>query len=510
MRKALYTLALICVAASYTQAQHINSDVDIEYYYKCHKGHYIKADGGVMRNGHQIYNYNKEYWAAKFGIGYQYFITPHIGLGIGAGYHKLQIDSLPVGNMNYNIDDAIDMMGNQYQQRVFFSNFGENTDIYKLSMPIGVYFQGSLSLRWKIMAGIGGILSTTNKAGYHTYGSIETQAYYESKDLLLTEEDVKGYPNIMKTSQSQDGEYKHLNSLSAFGELSLLFAINPLIDLYIGGRIEYLSSTTAQKDGTPIYDTDSHSQDGYANMKYNGLLNTAEVEMEKMMPSLMAGVRFRFGEMPDIQKGGLNQTRHIKRTQEFQMERQHRFDRKNRKYDNQENDEQKVDSVELAMEERRRREIQRLEMERRQREKDSLEAIAQNAPDPELDKISENIYAEIDQLLKNLEESISWGFNESDLSDNSSQKKGIDRLCQIMKEHPEIIITVTGHTCNIGTVEQNKKVGLRRAESFKAILTSRGVPEGQIKCVTKWFSEPLVPNTSEANRAKNRRIEIKR
>ncbi|MBO7462063.1 MAG: OmpA family protein, partial [Bacteroidales bacterium] len=71
-------------------------------------------------------------------------------------------------------------------------------------------------------------------------------------------------------------------------------------------------------------------------------------------------------------------------------------------------------------------------------------------------------------------------------------------------------IICIGHTCDIGTEEQNKAVGLKRAEAFAQELIDRGVDRSRIECDTRWFKEPLVPNTSEKNREINRRVEVKR
>jgi outer membrane protein OmpA-like peptidoglycan-associated protein len=79
-----------------------------------------------------------------------------------------------------------------------------------------------------------------------------------------------------------------------------------------------------------------------------------------------------------------------------------------------------------------------------------------------------------------------------------------------MINFPSINIICIGHTCDIGTMEQNKAVGLKRAQAFAQELIDRGVSPDRIECQSKWFSEPLVPNTSEKNREINRRVEIKR
>jgi outer membrane protein OmpA-like peptidoglycan-associated protein len=79
-----------------------------------------------------------------------------------------------------------------------------------------------------------------------------------------------------------------------------------------------------------------------------------------------------------------------------------------------------------------------------------------------------------------------------------------------MINFPSINIICIGHTCDIGTMEQNKAVGLKRAQAFAQELIDRGVSPDRIECQSKWFLEPLVPNTSEKNREINRRVEIKR
>ena len=76
----------------------------------------------------------------------------------------------------------------------------------------------------------------------------------------------------------------------------------------------------------------------------------------------------------------------------------------------------------------------------------------------------------------------------------------------------EVIIAV-GHTDSIGSVAYNQKLSVRRAESVKAYLVSKGVEANRIYTEGKGKSQPVAPNTvngkdSPAGRAKNRRVEI--
>jgi outer membrane protein OmpA-like peptidoglycan-associated protein len=77
-----------------------------------------------------------------------------------------------------------------------------------------------------------------------------------------------------------------------------------------------------------------------------------------------------------------------------------------------------------------------------------------------------------------------------------------------MKENPDMKFLVVGHTCNLGSLQVNRTVGQQRANSLRDELLKRDVPASQLSTESRWYKEPLVPNTSEANRKRNRRVEV--
>jgi outer membrane protein OmpA-like peptidoglycan-associated protein len=79
----------------------------------------------------------------------------------------------------------------------------------------------------------------------------------------------------------------------------------------------------------------------------------------------------------------------------------------------------------------------------------------------------------------------------------------------LLKLYPNKKIIVEGHTCNLGSHEENVSVGLLRAEMVKSYLVQKGIDPRRITTVSKAEAEPLVPNTSEANRKQNRRVNIR-
>jgi outer membrane protein OmpA-like peptidoglycan-associated protein len=86
-------------------------------------------------------------------------------------------------------------------------------------------------------------------------------------------------------------------------------------------------------------------------------------------------------------------------------------------------------------------------------------------------------------------------------------KAELDKLVQTLSASKEFNIVVGGHACNLGTDAYNMKLSERRAQSVVKYLLSKGVNNAYVGSHNYGESKPAVPNTSEANRKKNRRVE---
>ena len=83
-----------------------------------------------------------------------------------------------------------------------------------------------------------------------------------------------------------------------------------------------------------------------------------------------------------------------------------------------------------------------------------------------------------------------------------------DNLKDIMDRHPEIVVTVTGYTDNVGNDVSNMNLSKRRAENIKKMLVGKGISASRINAYGRGENNPIAPNTTKEGRAKNRRIEI--
>jgi OOP family OmpA-OmpF porin len=70
-------------------------------------------------------------------------------------------------------------------------------------------------------------------------------------------------------------------------------------------------------------------------------------------------------------------------------------------------------------------------------------------------------------------------------------------------------VEIGGHTDNVGREDYNQKLSERRANEVKNQLMALGVKSIQLTAVGYGSRKPLVTNSTDANRAVNRRILFK-
>jgi outer membrane protein OmpA-like peptidoglycan-associated protein len=84
----------------------------------------------------------------------------------------------------------------------------------------------------------------------------------------------------------------------------------------------------------------------------------------------------------------------------------------------------------------------------------------------------------------------------------------LDNVVTALKSTPDRNITVEGHTDSVGTRDYNIDLSLRRADSVRQYLVSRGLPSEIVKAQGLGPDRPVASNSTPDGRANNRRVEI--
>jgi outer membrane protein OmpA-like peptidoglycan-associated protein len=83
-------------------------------------------------------------------------------------------------------------------------------------------------------------------------------------------------------------------------------------------------------------------------------------------------------------------------------------------------------------------------------------------------------------------------------------------VAAMMEDHPDWRIRIEGHTDNLGTKAGNLLLSQKRALAVSAWLVNRGVKRIRIETAGLADEHPVASNNTEADRARNRRIELVR
>lgn len=135
------------------------------------------------------------------------------------------------------------------------------------------------------------------------------------------------------------------------------------------------------------------------------------------------------------------------------------------------------------------------------------EKIKNEIPGAEVERVGEGIVVTFSE--KNPDGSkmgVYFETNKSDITANS--KLALDKLVQIFNEYPETNLLVAGHTDDVGTDAYNLALSEKRAVAVGNYLKTKSISPSRL--TVNWFgeSQPKVDNSSDANRAENRRVEF--
>jgi len=119
-------------------------------------------------------------------------------------------------------------------------------------------------------------------------------------------------------------------------------------------------------------------------------------------------------------------------------------------------------------------------------------------PEPEKPKpVAEKVTFAADVLF-DFDKAVIKPEGKSKLDDISNKVKGINL---------EVVIAI-GHADSTGSDAYNQRLSVRRAESVKAYLVSRGIEANRVYTEGKGEKQPVADNKTRDGRAKNRRVEL--
>lgn len=125
------------------------------------------------------------------------------------------------------------------------------------------------------------------------------------------------------------------------------------------------------------------------------------------------------------------------------------------------------------------------------------QAVAAVEPEPESVPVQKEVVDTFELLVQ-------FDFDKSDIK--SVYEPQFEEIAGVLKQSPEITMTIEGHTCWIGPEEYNQALSERRADAVKDEFVSRyGISADRITTVGFGEARPVADNNTLQGRRKNRR-----
>ena len=417
-------------------------------------GHYLHFNigGGLNNLSYTLQNGTQK---GQFGYtvngAYSYFFTPHFGLQTGVGIQSFNGSSI----LNVSTTSpATDTDGDAYELGTAYLDWQEKQQTLFVEIPLLAQYRFTLGQKLRLIASAGAKVSIPVNTTYKTTaGQIVTTGFYPQWNVDLSEMPQHGFGT---NANQYTGSYTLKTAYMAIADIGGLIKLSEKKDLYLGGYFNYGLNNVLTPDNQSISE-----QDG----TYNGVFVSSQVnEVLPVAFGIKVGLYLKLGKKTVIPTPA-------KSAEAIQFK----------------------EPVIVKEDAPAANENQK-------------PAIAEQAAPAAID---DKVQAE--QALESAQKtaaSYTFNFGLDSNQPLAAQKQNAQALKDILAANPDLTLYLVGHTCDLGSHELNLRIGQNRADAVKQILVKDGVPEVKMKAITKAYDEPLLPNTSEENRAKNRRVEI--
>ncbi|MCL2098766.1 MAG: OmpA family protein [Bacteroidales bacterium] len=442
----------------------------------------IYAGGGLSSLNYSVtVGEQKQGFGGLVGLGYQFFFSPNWSINTGAEF--------ALYNSKFNLNNLIireevsDIEGESFEFSSRVSSYEERQVGGFLQVPLLLQFQ--TGGKHQFYAAAGGKVGIPVIKSYKSAGaSLQNAGYYSYESYTYTTQEFLGFGTFADRGSKGDLDLKPAFFASA--ETGVKWRLSPSMSLYTGAYLDYGLNNTVNEQSSPFVDyVGNLALNSIVHATYRDSRNDLNAYAGKLRP-LAAGIKLRLAFGASGKTAGA-ETKHDSPPPYIPPPIS------------------TPPVIDTAEEEAARKAAENAEAERLAKEQERQRIAAEKAAAEKARQAEEAQYLASQQAIQ--QPIADYSLSQTALTD--VQKQELDTKIALLQQYPDMEIFIYGHTCEIGGDAINEKIGLQRAEKTKAYLVSKGIAEKRITGIaSKRDTEPLVPNTNEENRKKNRRVEV--
>ena len=500
-----------------------------------------------------------------FGLQYQFMFNHNIGIAVGAQGSTLMAST--TYNKPYTVTLTHPDNGQTYDRTIGFENWKERQNAVLLSVPVQLILRAPINESLAFQAGLGAAYDIPLSAKYKVVdGSYSVNGYFPSDNVTIEHDvDAHGFGTYR---ENYNGNFELVNALSALVDLGVVINLNEAAGLYLGlyGQYGFQNNLKEQTgDFRPVNDPEN----GYvgtlnsdrvaqtfpleAGLKVGIRFGMGKnVDWKKIKAAEEAAAAA--AEAARLEQERLEAEARAKAEAEAAAAERARLEAERAKAEAEARAKAEADSIARAHAEELARQKAATEAELAKAKNDAERAKAEaeaalakakadaeaqaaaaaaEAARLEQERLAAEARAkaEAEARARAEEEARARAKAEQKAREEAAFLAGYhdvayfetgkdmpiwaelnedswDNLKDVMDRYPDVMVTVTGHTDNVGKPANNLKLSQARADNIKTMLVMKGIAADRITAIGKGDKDPIADNKTKEGRAKNRRIEI--
>ncbi|MDR2579937.1 MAG: OmpA family protein [Fibromonadaceae bacterium] len=439
----------------------------------------VYGGGGLSTLMYNVKEGDKSHgFGVFFGLGYTYFFAPSWGLGSGL---EMAFYNANYGFKKYSQQPYMsnDYEGNEIEFHSTVNGYKEKQSVMLLQIPLMLQYQRGDNHQFYAAAGtkIGFPLTGTNKI---SADSVKNSGYREFEDYEYTTQKFMGFGKFEREKSEKKLPLQTAVLLST--EAGMKWKLNEAFRLYTGVYFDYgLNSVTKRHISDRVVEHKNQEQ-----IAFNSLID----EATPLAVGLKLKLSFNAGAGAEAEAHRKAAEEEAARLAEAAAAEEAR---------------RKAAEEEAA----RLAEAAAAEEARRKAAEEEAVRLAAKREAARLAAIEEGKASSLQAKIDSIQKQVLNDFHITQTKPNERQIPALDAIITLLQNYSELRFYLNGHTCDQGDKEVNRKVGYERAKAVRDYIIAKGIDEKRILGIgSKLYYEPLVPNTSEENRRKNRRVEF--
>jgi len=446
--------------------------------------------GGSLGKTNFIYRLdggsNKERTGYGGYLGMQYFFTYHWGISLEGEFTVFNTQSR-YSEKSFLFKGQVDNEGDAYDLKIRLKNWKENQTTHFLEIPLMAVYQHKFGKKERhgIYLGLGVKAQIPISNSFkRAEGEVRVSGYYPQWHLPLGEEglsvEIPQHGYGINANRHWGGANNLKTGVALAGKFGFLIGLSPRVDLSFGIYADYGLSNISNRKESLIGPVEGKTQQEgeYVSeyVYYNGILNSNQTNyINTMSLRTQVGLRIKIGKLKE-------------RSTEPALGTQQEQDTRGKT--------RPADTIYVYP-------IIKY-----------MPASEQEGETSTYPSNSKTILADVNgktvslpkEVAEELVESVYFELNATTLTEEA--KEVLNRKATLLRQYPEAVLSIIGHTCDLGTGNHNDILSYKRAQEARYYLVKKGINPSRIIPLSEGMKNPTYPNTSEHNRELNRRVDF--